>query len=230
MSKEIEVPAEIVKLRKHLHQLEDRLSGNLNLGHEINDKLAIILGAAEHLWEGIDKKDFYLTQNIRSIITAVDRIKQLNEEVEKTVLSALPPSKRNGSEWLKDEPDAHAGQVNILLADDDKDIRMILGSFIDSYGYNVMCASDGSKALEIFKSSKVDLVITDVKMPNLDGIKFLKEIKKSKKNIPVILITGFDKRVPMKLAEDDEEVFFLRKPFKQKLLREVVDKALKIKT
>ncbi len=212
---------EYKELKEKQQQYESFIEVGQNSAHEINDKLAVILGAAETLWEVIDKKDFYCTQQIETIIRAVDRITILTNEIEKS--SKKPKSKLDKKATIMDSEKTH----RILLAEDDRDNRNILKVMMNRIGVDVKIASDGKEALEIFNRFHFDMVITDVKMPKLDGIGLLKEIREVKPNMPVVLITGFDKESSMKLAEDEENLYFLRKPFRQKQLLDTINKILK---
>jgi two-component system chemotaxis response regulator CheY len=79
----------------------------------------------------------------------------------------------------------------ILVIDDSASIRQIVGYTLRTAGYDVMEAVDGADALARLAGQKVHLVICDVNMPNMDGISFVKEIKKSAdhKFVPIIMLT-----------------------------------------
>ncbi len=68
-------------------------------------------------------------------------------------------------------------QISILVVDDEEDIRDVLEIALKDIGYTVFLAENGEKAFEIFKSERPDIVITDIKMPVMDGIELLKRIK-----------------------------------------------------
>lgn len=78
----------------------------------------------------------------------------------------------------------------ILLVDDEPEIREILADLLEDEGYNVLQAEDGEEAFNLFMSQDIDLVITDVRMPNKNGIELLKDIKQSGKDVDVIILTG----------------------------------------
>ena len=81
--------------------------------------------------------------------------------------------------------------MNILLAEDEHDIRRSLSKFLTKMGHTVSCATDGVAALKEFHESKVDLVITDIRMPGMDGIELLRRLKKIEISpVDVIVITG----------------------------------------
>ena len=81
-------------------------------------------------------------------------------------------------------------KFNILVADDEVNIRRGLAMGLMDEGYNVYEAGNGLEALKIIASKEVDLVITDLKMPEMTGEELLKQITANYKNIPVIILTG----------------------------------------
>lgn len=78
----------------------------------------------------------------------------------------------------------------ILVIDDEEDIRILLSSILESDGYHVITASDGREGLEKFQEHDPALVLTDVRMPLLDGIGVLREIKAKQSEADVIVLTG----------------------------------------
>src|SRR3990172_4177198 len=79
----------------------------------------------------------------------------------------------------------------ILLADDDHDMRYALRETLTRCGYAVDTATEGGEAIEKFSEKRFDMVITDVRMVNSNGIQVLKEIKKRSPDTPVVLITAY---------------------------------------
>ena len=78
----------------------------------------------------------------------------------------------------------------ILIVDDEKNYLLVLSAVLEDEGYEVLTAPDGPEALEIQKSSDLDLVVTDMKMPGMDGIEFLEQIKARDPDLPVIMMTA----------------------------------------
>jgi signal transduction histidine kinase len=78
----------------------------------------------------------------------------------------------------------------ILLVDDEADIREVLEIALKDLGYTVLAAANGEQALRIFKEASPPLVLTDIKMPSMDGIELLKRIKRENPECEVIMITG----------------------------------------
>ncbi len=114
----------------------------------------------------------------------------------------------------------------ILIADDEPVICSNLKEYLEYEGFSVLTASNGKIALEIFKENDVDLVISDIVMPELDGISLIKEIKEIDIDVPVVIMTAFptiDYSVEaMKAGAFD----FISKPFDFKRVLFVIDKAL----
>ncbi len=78
----------------------------------------------------------------------------------------------------------------LLLVDDEIGILRVLGISLSDRGYRVLTAQDGEEALRVFGEEKPAIVLTDIKMPGMDGITLLGEIKKAEPNVEVIMITG----------------------------------------
>lgn len=79
----------------------------------------------------------------------------------------------------------------ILVVDDEEALRTVLSTELSSEGYEVSAASDGGEAIEMVKGNDYDLVLLDIKMPNVDGFEVLKFVKGTKPDIKVIMLTGF---------------------------------------
>ncbi|NOX32854.1 MAG: response regulator [Deltaproteobacteria bacterium] len=80
--------------------------------------------------------------------------------------------------------------VKVLLVDDEEGIRKVLKIYLQDAGYEVSTASDGKKAALELDRQPFDIVLTDIRMPGMDGISLLKQIKKSRPDTEVIMITG----------------------------------------
>ena len=79
----------------------------------------------------------------------------------------------------------------ILVADDEMSIRLLYSEELKEEGYEVYMASNGREALEMVEKIPLDLVILDIKMPEMDGIEALRQIKEKRPNLPVILSTAY---------------------------------------
>lgn len=115
----------------------------------------------------------------------------------------------------------------ILVVDDYKDLRETMISFVELLGYEVIAASDGQEAKEIIeKTPDIDVVLTDVQMPRLNGIELARYIELNHSRIKTIVMSGDRQEViePVVLAAGAEA--FLPKPFDLDLLVSKVKKLL----
>jgi len=102
------------------------------------------------------------------------------------------------------------GENIILVVDDSKEIRDSLSDILRDEGYAVLEADNGMKAISICRQNDIKIVLLDISMPSLDGITVLKEIKKIKKDIRVIIISSYSNYVAEALREGAES--FIEKP------------------
>ncbi|MDD5542083.1 MAG: sigma-54 dependent transcriptional regulator [Acidobacteriia bacterium] len=133
----------------------------------------------------------------------------------------------------KDASAVTAGQGSILVVDDEGRQREILQAILEDEGYAVTTAVSGEQALRVMKNSRFDLVLTDLKMPGISGIKLLEEISSADPTITVILITAHGS-IESAVEATKKGVFkYLTKPFdKAELLTvvtEVFDKLQRLK-
>ena len=113
----------------------------------------------------------------------------------------------------------------ILVVDDEKNYLTILSAILEDEGFEVLTAPGGFEALEVHKSSDLDLILTDMKMPKMDGIELLENIKESDPDLPVIMMTAHgtvDKAVE---AMQKGAYTYILKPFDNERLIIYVKKA-----
>jgi len=114
----------------------------------------------------------------------------------------------------------------ILIVDDEKNYLLVLSAVLEDEGYEVLTAPDGAEALAIQKSSDLDLVVTDMKMPGMDGIELLEQIKARDPDLPVIMMTAHgtvDKAVE---AMQKGAYSYILKPFDNERLTLFTQKAI----
>ncbi|MEN8077392.1 response regulator transcription factor [Clostridioides difficile] len=116
--------------------------------------------------------------------------------------------------------------MKILVADDDERILRLLSDYLSFNNYEVIKATDGKEALEIFSSNNIDLVILDVMMPIYDGWIVCKEIRK-KSNVPIIMLTAKDSDLDQLFGFDIGADDYVAKPFNIALLLARVKRLLK---
>jgi two-component system NtrC family response regulator len=114
----------------------------------------------------------------------------------------------------------------ILIVDDEKNYLTILSALLEDEGFEVLTAPGGFEALEVHKSSDLDLILTDMKMPKMDGIELLENIKEKDPDLPVIMMTAHgtvDKAVE---AMQKGAYTYVLKPFDNERLIIYVKKAI----
>jgi len=117
-------------------------------------------------------------------------------------------------------------QISILVVDDEEDIRDVLEIALKDIGYTVYLAENGEKAFEIFKSERPDIVITDIKMPVMDGIELLKRIKQENLETEVLMITGHGDMDLTISSLKNQAMDFITKPVNVDILEIAVEKAI----
>ena len=115
----------------------------------------------------------------------------------------------------------------ILIVDDELNMRLVLQAMLKKEGYAVTTASNGMEALKILKADQMDIVVTDLKMPKLDGMGLLDEIIRDYPSIPVIIITAHGTIATAVDALKKGAFDYITKPFEQDELKQVIQKAVK---
>jgi two-component system response regulator AtoC len=115
----------------------------------------------------------------------------------------------------------------ILVVDDEPNLRRVLSAQLERDGYDVHTAEDGEQALTILKEHHIDLVITDLRMPRIDGMELLRRAQKLDAELPVVMITAHGTVDNAVEALKTGAFDYLTKPFDQIEVRTIVAKALK---
>ncbi len=104
-------------------------------------------------------------------------------------------------------------QPSILVVDDELLIRDLLYDFFNNQGWDISIAENGEKALEILNHKNIDLVLTDLKMPNMDGLDLTNHLKETHPEMPVIIMTGYPSVDSAVLALRQKVADYIIKPF-----------------
>jgi DNA-binding response OmpR family regulator len=104
-------------------------------------------------------------------------------------------------------------KYTILVVDDEELIRRFIVAFLSQLGYSSVTATDGADALDKMKGNKIDAVITDIKMPNMDGIILTREISARYPGVAVMVMTAFDEEYSAGTAISLGAREFIKKPF-----------------
>lgn len=112
---------------------------------------------------------------------------------------------------------------SILVVDDELLIRDLLYDFFHGQGWEIALAENGEKALRIIESKKVDLVLTDLKMPDMDGMTLTKQLRESHPEIPVVVMTGYPSVDTAVEALRNKVADYIVKPFNINRLYKLVE-------
>jgi len=113
----------------------------------------------------------------------------------------------------------------ILVIDDEKPTLKMFGLFLDVYGYDILTAESGEEGLEVFEREKPCIVLTDIKMPGMDGIAVLQEIKRRSPGTEVIVITGHGDMDLAIQALNLDAADFINKPIQRQSLEQGLTRA-----
>jgi two-component system response regulator AtoC len=115
----------------------------------------------------------------------------------------------------------------VLIVDDEPNLRKILSAQLTRDGYDVLTAEDGEQGLALLKEHHIDLVITDLKMPKVDGMTLLKTALEEDPELPIVLVTAHGTIDTAVEALKSGAFDFVTKPFDKDEVRQIVAKALK---
>jgi two-component system chemotaxis response regulator CheY len=116
----------------------------------------------------------------------------------------------------------------ILIVDDSETVRQVLQLALGNAGYQVVEAEDGFDALEKLSASQVDMLITDLNMPNMDGLELIKKVREEGKHrfTPIVMLTTESSEEKKKAGREAGASGWIVKPFKPEQLLKVVKMVL----
>ncbi len=129
---------------------------------------------------------------------------------------------------LAPEQGPQAPALKVLVVDDEPLVRQALKRVLAGAGYEVVLAEDGQQALECLAKHPIDLVVTDVAMPNLDGLSFLRQVREHSPDLPVILVAGAPTTDSAISALRYRATEYLAKPIDPTQLLEATEHALRM--
>jgi CheY-like chemotaxis protein len=120
--------------------------------------------------------------------------------------------------------------LSILAIDDFPAMREMLLAFLEGAGHHVICADDGKMGLQILARQPVDLVVTDILMPEKDGLEFIREVRQGYPTLPIVAISGGGTVMAgeycLTAAKSFGATATLRKPFSRQQLFVALDAAM----
>jgi two-component system response regulator (stage 0 sporulation protein F) len=124
------------------------------------------------------------------------------------------------------QEDRRGKLMKILVVDDEEGARDLFHTILSDEGYDVSLANGGEEALDLFKNNQFNLVITDIKMPVMDGLQLLQEIRKLGSKTDVIMVTAYGEVESYLKAMSLGAAEYINKPIRIKELKRIVHKIL----
>jgi DNA-binding response OmpR family regulator len=116
--------------------------------------------------------------------------------------------------------------ADILIIDDDEQIRELLIDVLEAAGHTVRPAGDGRGGLALFRRQPAELVITDIVMPGMEGIETIRELRCDAPGLPILAISGRDDPLYLRAADELGATATLEKPFTPVAFLAVVERLL----
>lgn len=173
-------------------------------------------GRLKDLFE-LERVDRFLTKpfDLQKLKDTVDTL--LEEDARENPQPEEPQEEKTASE-------SPAGK-DLLIVEDDFNLRNNLRRYFELKGYVVREAGSGDEAVKMLREKLPSLVVSDVLMPEMDGYSMVKLLRKTNKDVPIVVISGKDKIKDLMIMEGVDA--FLSKPFECKELEKIVDDLLK---
>lgn len=133
---------------------------------------------------------------------------------------------RQGHSGALSEKTPRKARPRILVVDDEASIREVLSKTLALAEYDVDIANDGQSALERLRAAEYDLLITDLKMPGVDGLTVIREVRRSNPDMPIIIVTGYSTESSAIEAINLGVSGYLTKPFRVPRILAAAAKAL----
>jgi len=168
---------------------------------KINPKTAVIMMTAYSV-EGLVKEA--IEEGAYTVIYKPFEIERVVETIERVLKTIL-----------------------VLIVDDRYEDRETLKDILEDKGYKVIEADSGYKAIELVKKGRYNIILLDIKMPDIDGVKTFEEIHRINPNIPVIMVTGYSAEELVQEALNKGAYACIAKPFDIEKILSVMEKVLK---
>ena len=120
-------------------------------------------------------------------------------------------------------------EIFVLVVDDDEDVRKTLSAILKELRLTPVAASDGVEAMKVINSRKIDLIITDLIMPNMDGFELIQNSRQVNANIPIAVISGFAEVNNAVDALSRGAYNFITKPFTLREIENVIKRGLRLR-
>jgi len=119
--------------------------------------------------------------------------------------------------------------ARILIADDEDSVRHFLKETVQRMGHEAIAVTNGQEALEIFKNDPIDLSLVDIKMPKMDGLRFLHKAKEIDPDAVIVIMTGYPSAESIVETVEDDGYTYLAKPVDMEQLQDIIGRGLTVR-
>jgi EAL domain-containing protein (putative c-di-GMP-specific phosphodiesterase class I)/CheY-like chemotaxis protein len=160
----------------------------------------------------------------------IEALLTLNKQLAERTNSGIPPSLRSSGRFAiaTPAPGDPAPQGKVLLVDDEPEVVRGFARVLKSRGHQVATASHAAEALKMLSESRFDLVVSDIGMPDMDGLQLLREVRRHDLLVPVILVTGKPAVETAAEAVETGAFQYLIKPVRNENLCQVVEHGIRV--
>ncbi len=179
------------------------------------------------LKEKIDVLDFLISilkEHEESLYEITQRLEKLSERLESGEVK--PEDKRLIEEAKREAEEMVSGKSSILIVDDDEFLTETFKVILETVGYQVEIAASGMQAIHMTKDKNFDLIILDIKLPDINGDEVARIMKKQGKKTKIVMITGYEKLAEGLKGEQVDVKEVLMKPVSPNSLLTVTKKVL----
>jgi len=187
------------------------------VAHGLNNTLTIITGFSELLLGVLSECDPH-RRYVEEIQRAGQRAAELTRQLLPRAGAPLPPPAKapRAIRTLRELAHQHPGHETILLVEDDEAVRDALGHELILLGYSVLEAADGPEALRVAEGQpgrQIDLLLTDVVMPEMDGFTLAARLRERQPGLKVLFSSGYTRDVMLRQSPRPSSDGFLPKPY-----------------
>jgi two-component system OmpR family response regulator len=111
---------------------------------------------------------------------------------------------------------------NLLIVDDSQELSDVISEYLENHGFRIDTTTKSLDAIKLLENNLYDAVVSDIHMPEMDGLELMAAIKSKYKGLPVVLITGYSVSEARRIALEKGADAFVAKPFHMKELLEVI--------
>jgi DNA-binding NtrC family response regulator len=206
----------------------------VTVNDQINTPLNVILNSAEFIrlktkpgTEDVQQSLDFIGLEVNKIKSVIQKLARIADpKIKEYSAPAVLMVDAENSGQKEDESVVSQGKKRILVVDDELYMVHTLARILEALGYDVVRAYGGREALRVCHSQAVDLIVTDLHMPDMNGLELLTAVKTSDPQLPVILVTGYGVEEARESAGKWKADGFLGKPFTVTELQRLIDQTL----